>query len=244
MRPIIALTCSSDPAGTQPPQVRDHANQAYSEAVRRAGGAPLLVPPAAEREPVEAVLACAHGILVTGGVDIAPSAYGEETDPQCGEVDPWRDNLDRWTLAAAEQRALPLLGICRGIQVLAAFRGGTLYQDISSQVWNHLEHRQAEPRSALTHTVQVASGSLLAQIVGAGELPVNSFHHQAIKGVPPGFRVVAEAPDGLTEAIELPGEAFRLGVQWHPEDLIDTDERHERLFRALVEAARRRAGSA
>jgi len=219
VRPIIALTCSSDPAGTQPPQVRDHANQAYSEAVRRAGGAPLLVPPAAEREPVEAVLACAHGILVTGGVDIAPSAYGEETDPQCGEVDPWRDNL-------------------------AAFRGGTLYQDISSQVWNHLEHRQAEPRSALTHTVQVASGSLLAQIVGAGELPVNSFHHQAIKGVPPGFRVVAEAPDGLTEAIELPGEAFRLGVQWHPEDLIDTDERHERLFRALVEAARRRAGSA
>lgn len=244
MRPIIALTCSSEPAGAKPPPMRDHTNQAYSEAIRRVGGAPLLVPPAGEREPIEAVLACAHGILITGGVDIAPSAYGEETHPKCGKADPWRDNLDRWALDAGERWALPLLGICRGIQALAAFRGGTLYQDIGSQAGNHLEHRQTEPRSALTHTVQVAPGSLLAAVVGDGEFPVNSFHHQAIKGVPPGFRVVAEAPDRIVEAIERPGELFRLGVQWHPEDLIDTDERHERLFRALVEAARRRAGGA
>jgi len=238
VRPIIALTCSSGRVPPDPALMRDFANQAYSEALRRAGGAPVLVPPADEPEAIDAVLACARGLVITGGVDIAPEAYGEVRQACCGEVHPLRDDLDRRLLAAADRLGLPVLGICRGMQAMAAFAGGALYQDILTEMPTALEHRPAAPRATKTHTVHVDPDSLLASVVGAGELGVNSFHHQAVRNVPPGLRVTARAPDGVIEALEAPGPRFRLGVQWHPEDLAGADRRHAALFEALVAAAR------
>jgi len=188
------------------------------------------VPLADDEAAVRSAVGHAQGLLITGGVDIAPAVYGEETLPECGEIDPLRDAADGWALREALDRNLPVLGVCRGIQSLAAFLGGSLHQDIPN-------HRQSAARNVATHDVVVEAGSLLARIVGAGALPANTFHHQAVKGVPPGFRVTARAGDDVIEGLEATDGSFRLGVQWHPEDLAPEVTVHQALFDALVEAA-------
>ncbi len=240
MRPTIALTCSTqEPAGSQ--QRRDFVNRAYSEAVRRAGGAPVLVPAADDEGPVRDALAGAAGVLVTGGKDICPAVYGEPTLPFCGPIEQARDSLDRWVIEAADELELPLLAICRGIQALAAFLGGSLYQDIERQVASAQSHRQRAPRHTPSHPVRITSGTLLANVVGDQDIRVNSFHHQAVKDVPAGFAVSARAPDSIIEGLEAADGRFVLAVQWHPEDMAAADPRHQALFDALVEAARERA---
>jgi putative glutamine amidotransferase len=223
MRPVIALTCSTE-AG------RDAANRSYSEAVRRAGGVPVLLPLGGDEVEVRTAMAAAQGLLLTGGVDLDPGVYGAERQPECGEVDRPRDELDRLALAEALRRDLPVLGICRGAQALAAFLGGTLHQDIP-------RHRQTEARNVPTHDVQVEEGTRLAQIVGAGIVRVNSFHHQAVRDVPPGYRVAAQAADGTIEAVEAEDGRFRVGVQWHPEDMAAECARQHALFEAMVREA-------
>jgi len=242
VRPIIAVLCSTTHPTGATIQTRDSAGRPYSEAICRAGGVPVLVPLGDDEVAVRTVVSLAHGLLVTGGVDIAPGAYDEATLPECGEIDPLRDLADRWALQEALSRPLPsagsagtlagmpLLGICRGIQSLAAFLGGSLYQDIPN-------HRQAEARNVPTQEVVVEEGTLLAGIVGAGALSVNTFHHQAVRRVPSGFRVSARAADGTIEGIEAADGAFRLGVQWHPEDLAADFAPHQALFDAFVQAA-------
>jgi putative glutamine amidotransferase len=192
---------------------------------------PVLVPLGEDETAVRAVVSLAHGLLVTGGVDISPGVYGEATLPECGEIDPLRDLADRWALQEALSRGLPVFGICRGIQSLAAFLGGSLSQDIPG-------HRQTEARNVPTQDVAVEEGTLLARIVGAGAFPVNTFHHQAVRRVPSGFCVSARAADGTVEGLEAADGAFRLGVQWHPEDLAPKYAPHQALFDAFVEAAR------
>jgi putative glutamine amidotransferase len=237
MRPIIALTCSAEqPAGTAQP--RDFVSHAYSAAVRRAGGTPVLIPASDDEEPVRHALGGVAGVLITGGKDISPAVYGEEVLPFCGPIDPSRDDLDRWVIEAARELHLPVLAICRGIQALAAFLGGTLYQDIAEQVEKAHSHRQDAPRHAPSHTIRAAPGTLLAGIVGDDDLPVNSFHHQAVKDVPAALTVCARAPDGIIEGLEADGSRFVLGVQWHPEEMAADDRRQQALFDAFVEAAR------
>ncbi|MBM3501443.1 MAG: gamma-glutamyl-gamma-aminobutyrate hydrolase family protein, partial [Armatimonadetes bacterium] len=160
-----------------------------------------------------------------------PGAYGEARRPECGQVDRLRDEVDRWALETAIERTLPVLGICRGIQALAAFLGGSLHQDIPG-------HQRTAARNVTTHEVVVEEGTLLSRIVGGGRLAVNSFHHQALRVVPPGYRISARATDGTVEGLEAADGAFRLGVQWHPEDLAAESALHQGLFDALVEAAR------
>jgi putative glutamine amidotransferase len=238
VKPVIALLCGTLKPSDPTTQTRDAVGRAYSEAVRRAGGAPVLVPLGGDEATLKTAVSVAHGLIITGGVDIAPGAYGEERLPKCGTIDLLRDDADRWALQQAAELGLPVLGTCRGIQSLAAFLGGSLYQDLPTQAPSDIAHKQDAPRNVATHDVAVMDGTLLARIVGAGPLGVNTFHHQAVKGVPPGFRVSARAADGIIEAIEATDGGFVLGVQWHPEDLAPESEPHQALFGALVEAGR------
>ena len=182
------------------------------------------------------------GLLLPGGVDVDPALYGEARHPELGKVNDALDEaelvLTRWAL----EDDLPLLGICRGIQVLNVAAGGSLYQDVPAQIPGALQHRFSSskyPRDHRGHAVRIRPDSRLAQVFGAVDLAVNSRHHQAVKDVAPGFVVTAQAPDGVIEGLEKPEARFAVGVQWHPESLAASDPQMLALFQALVQAARR-----
>lgn len=208
------------------------------KAVERAGGLPLLIPCDLEPENLRDAYERVDAILLPGGGDVDPSNYGEDPHPETGSVDLARDKAEiaiaRW--AAEEDR--PLFGICRGQQLVNVALGGTLIQDIPSEVETELTHNllPQTPRNAVTHQVTVEQGSVLQRITGANTLLVNSIHHQAIERLAPPLRVTGVAPDGVIEATEIPGSYFYHTVQWHPEDLTHI-EQMQSLFNALVEAA-------
>lgn len=189
-------------------------------------------------ESIAEALKGATGVLLTGGDDVAPAHYGEDRHPSVSEVPPERDEFELALVNAARKQKLPILAICRGLQVLNVACGGTLIQDIPSQLPGASEHRFKVPPHQpfeLAHEIWVEKDSLLAKLmrerlVGGDSLEVNSRHHQAVKTLAPGFRSVATAPDGVIEAIEDPAMPFCLGVQWHPENFWRTGE-----FRALFE---------
>lgn len=209
----------------------------YADAVRIAGGVPLLlpVPPdsvdaAAVGAAASALVARLDGLVISGGGDVSPSAYGEEPHPRTGGV---LDARDAWELAlldAAAERALPTLGICRGMQVMAAHAGGSLHQHVPDLVGNEAHNPGADAYGSID--VATTPGSRLASLVG-DKVTVNCHHHQAVRAHP-GFDAVAVSPaDGTLEAMEAPGDRFCLAVQWHPETLADLG-----LFTGFVEAAR------
>jgi putative glutamine amidotransferase len=212
--------------------------EAYVQAVVQAGGCPVLVPPGISEELLEALLGDLDGLLFTGGGDIEPGRYGAGPHPKIGEVDPDRDRVELHLLRRTLSSGLPFLGVCRGIQLLNAGLGGTLYADIADQHPGAQKHDffPGWPRDFLAHEIQVAEGSRLAQILGEPILRVNSMHHQGIRDLAPGLVSTAHAPDGLVEAAELPGHPFALAVQWHPECL-PGDPKMRALFRAFVETA-------
>lgn len=199
--------------------------------------------------PAEAI-AGVDGLLLTGGGDVAPARYGEEPHPSLDHVDPVRDEFEIGLVAAARARNLPILAICRGLQVLNVACGGTLVQDIPTQITGALEHRLAVPPHesyALAHEVWLDKDTLLSQLMrerlsDADACDVNSRHHQAVKQVASGFDVSATAPDGVVEAIVDPAARFCLGVQWHPENFWRTGE-FRPLFEGFLEAASRAADS-
>lgn len=249
-QPIIGLTCFySSTASAQPimgPLRRSAVNQDYVDAIAAAGGAPICIPVGLERSALRAIYSTLDGLLLPGGDDVAPYRYGQEPHPLLGNVDHNRDELEITMAQWALEDSLPILGICRGIQVLAVAAGGTLYQDVPSQLMNGLPHDVRDHgRDHRCHEIDVEPGSKLAEVVGAGRVAVNSFHHQAVLDVPPGFIVSARTDDGIIEAIEAPGYPFVLGVQCHPEAMWCTSAREfAGLFNAFVEAAAggRRAG--
>jgi len=237
--PRIGMVCSTLVAEDRPP--RFVINQAYSRAIAAAGGVPLLMPALADDQPLRGLFDAIDGLLLPGGADLQPSTYGESPHPLLGAVDPPLDDaelrLARWAL----EEEKPVLGICRGQQCLNVAAGGGLIQDIASQVPSALVHR-VEPRSAIAHSVRVVEPeSRLGEILGPGELPVNSLHHQAVGAIAPGFEVVAVASDGVVEGIERPGHPFALAVQFHPEELVPGHAASERLLRRFVLAAAARA---
>jgi putative glutamine amidotransferase len=183
------------------------------------------------------------GVLLTGGVDVAPQWYGDPAVHPTVEIDPLRDTVELALARAALERDLPTLAICRGEQVLNVAAGGTLIQDIPSTHPEALPHRVVHAKNALAHDITVAAGSHLERLLqprlADHRLPVNSRHHQAVRDVAPSFVVSATAPDGIIEAIEKPDAAFCVGVQWHPENFWETGE-FAALFEGLVAAARRR----
>lgn len=216
----------------------------YCDGVLAAGGLPAILPYTAAGLAAE-TLDGLDGLLLTGGPDLDPAHFGEPPHPRLGRVVPDRDAHELALCREALARGMPVLGICRGIQVLAVAAGGTLWQDVPSQVAGAIQHYQDAPRWHGSHRVEVQPNSLLAALIGTAPPPVNSFHHQAVRDVPPGFAVTARAPDGVVEAVEHPGLPFCLGVQWHPEDMWQDVGAYLNLFRGLVEAAAgRRAGAA
>ena len=207
----------------------------YRQAILHTAGEVRVIDPAMS---VADALAGIGGLLLTGGGDVEPARYGATPHEKLEEVDPARDEFEIALIAAARSRDLPIFAICRGVQVLNVAAGGTLVQDIPSEVSGALKHSLVvppHPPYELAHEVWVEKDSLLAKLmgerlVGSDTCDVNSRHHQAVKTVAPGYRVSATAPDGVIEAIEDPAARFCLGVQWHPENFWRTGE-----FRALYE---------
>jgi putative glutamine amidotransferase len=212
----------------------------YSEAVEAAGGLPVHLPLIPNPEYIAAVMSGIDGLLLPGSdSDVDPARYGHEPHPQLGHVVPEKDETDLLTLAEAERRAMPVFAICFGIQSLNVFRGGTLIQDISSQLPNAIKHEQGPPRDRHSHRVRTLDGSLLRQLAGAESVPVNSHHHQAIETLGRELVATAWASDGLVEAVEDPREdRFVLGVQWHPELAWERDRVSQALFTRFIDEAR------
>jgi putative glutamine amidotransferase len=213
----------------------------YRQAVLHTGGDVRIVDPTMA---VDAALDGLDGLMLTGGDDVAPSRYGEEKHAAVVEVEPERDDFEIALVREARRRDLPIFAICRGIQVLNVAYGGSLVQDIASQVNGALDHRRTVPPHQpfeLAHEVWFEKDSLLGRLMrerlnDADTCEVNSRHHQAVKQVASGFRVTATAPDGIVEAIEDPAARFCLGVQWHPENFWRTGE-FRSLFEGFLEAA-------
>jgi putative glutamine amidotransferase len=235
--PIIGITCSIFEVAGRP---RLGQNQTYLDALVRAGAAPLMIPYLADGILLRTVYKQVDGVLLSGGDDIDPVHYGETRHEKCGAITPERDEtelaLTRWAIEDGK----PLLAICRGIQVLNVALGGSLYQDIQAQVPGAQKHDWYPdyPRNYPAHVVEIPAQTRLAHLLGIASMPVNSLHHQAVKGVASGLIVAARASDGIIEAVEAEGHPFAIGVQWHPEELAGEDVHARRLFEALVQACR------
>ena len=224
---------------------RAYVNAAYLDAVQQAGGVPVLLAPQLGAAARAALLARIDGVLLTGGGDVDPARFGEPRHPAVSEVSPARDALEIELTHWALTNGRPLLAICRGLQVLNVALGGTLHQDIPSDLASPLDHSQQALQQARrdqpVHHVKVQEGSRLARILGALDVDVNSFHHQALKALGRGLAPVAWSPDGIVEGAEMQdGGRFVVGVEWHPEELVGHDPAARNLFAALVDEARKR----
>jgi putative glutamine amidotransferase len=239
-RPLIAVTTSelrrpedvvARPQG-EPPKLEVALATLYPEAIERAGGIPIIVP-LLRPEAIAGLLDRVDGVCLPGGPDLQPSAYGEEPHPELGPTEPRVDAVELALVRAADRRRLPILAICRGMQVLNVARGGTLHQHLPDVVGDQLQHRQPEHGSVTTHHVETAPQSRLRATLGGPSLEVNSFHHQAVRTLGDDLVATAWAQDGTIEAIEDPGQRLILGVQWHAEGLLA----HAPLFDLLIAAA-------
>lgn len=205
------------------------------EAVISGGGLPILLPASDDNEVAASYLEYIDGLLVPGGGDVDPLRFGQEPRPESGAIFPERDQLEIQLIQAAQRRDLPVLGICRGMQVINIALGGDIYQDLK-EVGSALKHMQEAPRWYPTHSVRIEKGTLLAEAYPTAERRVNSFHHQAVKNLAPGLRASAWAPDGVIEAIESTKHRFLLGVQWHPECMWERDPCAQDLFLRFTKA--------
>jgi putative glutamine amidotransferase len=243
MKPLIGISCGTFYDRAWCPPSFGH-RQTYVDAILRAGGAPLLIPPVQDELTLRALYDRLDGVLLAGGGDIAPANYGDEPHPQLGTLDPLRDGAElpmaRW--AAAEGK--PVLGICRGVQVLNVALGGSLWQDIPSQIGGELHHNlsyEREDWTHMAHPIRIAPDSQLRALLGVDTMTINSLHHQSVRSIAPGLRAVAWAPDGVVEALEGSGDSFLIGVQCHPEALQDSaDPRWRAVFAAFVQSCARR----
>ena len=231
MRPIIGITCatknSENSIGTR-----------YTDAIEYAGGTPILLPMIQNDLCLADFLSVIDGLLLSGGVDVDPFLYGEEPRPEQGRIDVARDCAEMSLIPRAMEVDLPILAICRGIQVLNVAAGGTLYQDASMFSNTVLKHRQEAPGSYATHAIDVQEGSHLQNILGQSEIRVNSFHHQAVRDLASGFAVSAAARDGIVEGIESRHHSFIIGVQFHPELMWQNNPPIASLFVAFINAAK------
>ncbi len=215
-------------------------NEPYINALERAGTVPLLLPLTNALETLDSLLQVCDGFLFPGGADVCSYTYGEDPSPKLGKVNPRMDKMGKYVLAYAIQEQKPVLGICRGMQLINAALGGTLYQDIGTQCANVLMHRQETARNDVTHRVTIAPQSRLAQVLGTEEVFTNTMHHQSVKKCAPGLQIVARTSDGIVEALE-DREGLLLLVQWHPEELQDSVPCMRNLFLDLAQRAKKAA---
>jgi putative glutamine amidotransferase len=234
MQPLIGIPTRTQIEGDL---TRYTALATYTRALDLAGGAPVLIPLNLSEPTLRAIFERLDGLLLQGGVDVHPREYAEEIAPYCGEIDPARDatelRITRWAL----EKRLPILAICRGIQLLNIAAGGSLYQDIAAQLPGKLHHPHVKgnPYDFHAHTIAIEHSSRLARALGATQIEVNSLHHQALKQIAPGFHVTARAPDGIVEGIEADDpRQFALAMQFHPEWMIDDDARMLGIFQEFM----------
>ena len=213
-------------------------NEAYIRAVLMAGGTPVMIPLGVSENRLLGLFKWLDGILFSGGGDVHPSFYGSEPHPLADEVDRDRDRIELNLVNHAVETGKPFLGICRGLQVINVALGGSLYEDIETQTESTIQHQTAKdyPRNHLAHPVDISAGSTLHQILQQLSIQVNSFHHQAIRDLASGLTATALARDSIIEAIELKDHPFGLGVQWHPEGMVENSEMLS-LFQAFIQAA-------
>jgi len=207
----------------------------YPEAIRRAGAVPVIIPPL-DTDSIAPLLDGLCGLFLSGGPDLHPTVYGACPHPALGPTEPHLDRFEVALVRAAEARELPVLCICRGLQVLNVSRGGTLVQDLPSERPSTIVHRQVRAARVPTHDVTLERDSLVAATLGAVELSVNSFHHQAIDTLGEGLRAVGWATDGVIEAVEATDRTFTIAVQWHAESMVDSQEQ-ARMLRTFAETA-------
>lgn len=237
-RPIIGCTTYRKNIPQDEPIEMYGLMPSYINAIVAAGGIPLLIPLGLDEDSLLAILKRVDGLLLPGGGDVEPGRYGGRPHPTMWGISPERDQTELAIARHAVDLHKPMFAICRGVQVFNVAMGGTLWEDVKSLFPGAIEHRyDLQPRSYLAHTVYLKPGSVLARCTGRSELRVNSLHHQAIKDLAPGLTVTATAPDGLIEGVEVGEHPFAVGVQWHPENLIEDNPEMLGLFRGLVEAA-------
>ena len=243
MRPLVGIPCQADyREGSGRPIYCN--NRAYSQALEHAGGVPVFIPMVNDPETLYTLLGRLDGILFSGGVDIQPVHYGEKPDMLLGEVDQQLDELELTMVRWALQENLPILGICRGMQLVNIALGGTLYQDITSMAAGAMQHCKRElPRHTLIHNICIEEGSRMEEIFGAREVWVNSLHHQAVKELGRGVCISGRAEDGIAELLEVPEKHFVVAAQGHPEEIYEHEPVWSHLFAAFVEACGTRPSS-
>ena len=242
MRSVIGITCSLTSnviEGTMHFLERNQIARDYARAIEYVGGTPLLLPHVEDSECIDHYLGLLDGLLFSGGGDIDPLLFGQEPHPKMGNVDRLRDEMELQLTRKALDQDLPIFGICRGIQVLSVAAGGTVYQDIESDIPQPtLCHMQKGAGWYASHTIDIFPDTRLHQIIGSPTTRVNSFHHQAVKDVGKGFIATAHARDGVIEAIESPTHQFALGVACHPELMWERHPDALNLFTVFVKACR------
>ena len=210
----------------------------YVDCIVAAGGAPLLLPRTDEPDVVARVMAAVDGLLLSGGGDVGSLTYGQQSHPKACYQDPVRDRMEIQATRLAVEGGVPVLGICRGLQLLNVALGGTLVQDIKTELPGACQHYTKERESFLAHTIDVEPDSLLARVLGTTSTAVNTWHHQAADEIADGLRVSARAPDGVIEAIEAADSRPILAVQCHPEDCAHEHPLFQKLFDWLVAEAK------
>lgn len=220
-------------------QKRIYVNQGYVDSVIKAGGTPILLPMLENSDAILSQLTLIDGLILSGGHDVDPSHYGEEPHPLLQEILPERDAFEMNLLKNAHKQKKPIFGICRGLQLMNVFFGGTLYQDLSLRPTNkEVKHLHREMSNLHSHQIELEPEGLLHKIFGAKNIVTNSFHHQAIKDLAPGFAVLARAQDGLIESIARTDSHWTVGVQWHPEIMMhDSHTDMQKLFEAFIDAS-------
>ncbi len=239
MRPIIGIPCVWIDPTPDHQAPRFASNQSYARAVAQAGGLPVLLPLLTDDDLLREMYDRLDGVLLSGGYDVNPARFGEDLHPKTVLVPPASDEVELTLARWAIDEGKPILGICRGHQVLNVAAGGTLYQDLLDQCPSAMDHSRPpdRPRDQPAHVITPVPGTRLAAIIGSDPLPVNTSHHQAVRDLAPALVASAYAPDGVLEGLERPGPTFCVGVQFHPEEMWPQEPRALALFRALVAAA-------
>lgn len=212
----------------------------YTLSIERSGGIPVIIPFTIKSEMICEYVNLCCGFLFTGGADIDPLYYGEEAVHECGELQPYRDSLEFLIFNEAMRQGKPIMGICRGAELVNVALGGTLYQDIESEIETHIAHRQTEPKFSHSHKVNVLHETPLSRIADSERIRVNSFHHQAIRILAKDLIPMAIAEDGIIEAVYYSGESYLRAYQWHPERLYDADKLNRLLFEDFINACKER----
>lgn len=233
MKPLIGITCTK--VFLNPPYQGAFVRDEYYTGIAKVGGLPLIIPLVEEEEIWQRIIDRVDGLMFTGGADIHPHFYGEGLHPQTGELYPFRDRMELMAARYAMKLDKPILGICRGFQLLNVAKGGSLYQDINAQREGSYLHAQNAPRDEGTHYVNIAKDSRLYDVFDTDRIFTNSFHHQAVKTLAKGLRQTAQADDGIIEGFESTEHTFLMGVQFHPEGMWHTHPEMLKLARYFVD---------